>query len=170
MIALMARAFGFIERLMLGLACVALLVLTLLTTADAFLRYLFNAPITGAHELSDEFLMPAVIYFAITYVYSGGGHIRITLLAHRLPDWAARAAMCFSDGIACLLFTAIAHGVWHRAFESYAFREYSTSPLDYLLAPSYAIVAAGASLMALRLAAAALTARHPGPGLLSLDH
>lgn len=161
--------FGVVERVMLGLACAALLALTLLTTADAFLRYLFNAPIVGAHELADEFLMPAVIYGALAYVYSTGGHIRITIASDRLPAGTQRVLMGVWDAVACALFAAIAHGVWRRAFESYAFREYSTSPLDYLLAPSYAIVATGASIMAIRLAAAALTARHPKPGGHSLD-
>ena len=169
-VAAIARAFALVERIMLGLACAALLALTLMTTADAFLRYLFNAPITGTHELADEFLMPAVIYFAMAYVYSAGGHIRITILADLLPSGVRRAAMCACDAIACAIFAMIAHGVWRRAYDAYDFREYSTSPLDYLLAPSYAIVALGASLLALRLGAAALTARHPKAGLLSLDH
>ncbi len=170
MIDALGNAIRYAERSLLVLACVALFALTLLTTADALLRYIFNAPITGSHELADEFLMPAVIYFALTYVYSSGGHIRITIVSDLLPIGMQRALLCIWDAIAAAVFAMIAHGVWHRMWESYEFREYSTSPLDYLLAPSYAIVAIGATLMAIRLALAAITARHPKSGTLSLDH
>jgi TRAP-type C4-dicarboxylate transport system permease small subunit len=165
-----ARLFGLLERAMLALACLALFALMILTTADAFLRYLFNAPITGAQELADEFLMPAIIYFAMTYVYSSGGHIRINIVSDQLPERVQRACLCLWDAIAAFMMGLIAYGVWTRTVDSYRFREYSTSPLDYLLTPSYAIVAIGATLMALRLAAAALTANHPKVGNLSLDH
>ncbi len=170
MFEVLGKSIRYAERAFLVLACIALFGLTLLTTADALLRYIFNAPITGSHELADEFLMPTVIYFALTYVYSSGGHIRITIVSDLLPLGMQRALLCLWDTVAAALFATVAHGVWHRMWESYEFREYSTSPLDYLLAPSYAIVAIGATLMAIRLALAAITARHPKPGTLSLDH
>ena len=91
-------------------------------------------------------------------------------VSDQLPERVQRACLCLCDAIAAFMMGLIAYGVWTRTVDSYRFREYSTSPLDYLLTPSYAIVAIGATLMALRLAAAALTANHPKVGNLSLDH
>lgn len=159
-----------VDSAMFWLAALALLAMMALATADALLRYLANAPVAGAHELADEFLMPAIIYFAMAAVYAMGGHIRITILADLLPVGVQRALLCLFDAITACIFAMISYGLWRRTFDAWDFNEYSTSPLNYLLAPSYAIVAIGSLAMTVRLATAAATMRHPDPGTLSLDH
>jgi len=150
-----------IERVFLWLAHAALLAMMAATALDALLRYLFTYPLNGVQELADEFFMPALIYLAVAHIYGAGGHIRITGTLELLPAAAQRILLLLSDLATFLFFVAITYGVTVRAIEAREFREYSSSPLDYLIWPSFAIVAIGSALMSLRVLAAIVTARHP---------
>ena len=59
-----------IER---GLVCLAILAsaaMMLLTSGDALARYLFNAPIIGAYEVTEKYLMPASIFLGFSLFLS----------------------------------------------------------------------------------------------------
>jgi TRAP-type C4-dicarboxylate transport system permease small subunit len=73
------------ERIMLSISTVTTFILMVLTTADAGGRYLFNRPITGAYEISTNYLMILLVFSAMSYSYREGAHIRVTFLVDRLP-------------------------------------------------------------------------------------
>ena len=73
------------ERMMLHISTVTTFILMLLTTADAGGRYLLNWPITGAYEISTNYLMILLVFMAMSYSYREGAHIRVTFLVDRLP-------------------------------------------------------------------------------------
>jgi len=70
-----------------GLAAVsgaAIVAMMLLTCADVFLRYLFNAPIEGTLDLT-QMLMVIVVFFGLAYCGWTGGHVVVDLLRELLP-------------------------------------------------------------------------------------
>jgi TRAP-type transport system small permease protein len=155
------RACARIEWVTVRAAALALVLTVLLTTADALARYFLNSPIAGAIEINNEFLMPALVFFTMSYVYSKGGHVRVTIVSEHLPPRVQRALMGVFDFLTALIFAGLTYGLVLRTIDSYAMREYSASPLGYLLAPSYAIVAIGGALMTVRAFVAAVTLSHP---------
>jgi TRAP-type transport system small permease protein len=155
------RACARIEWVTVRLAALALVLMVVLTTADALARYFLNAPIEGALEISNEFLMPALVFFTISFVYSKGGHVRVTIVSEHFPPRVQRALMAVFDFLTALVFAGLTYGLVVRTLDSYGMREYSASPLGYLLAPSYAIVAVGGALMTVRAFVAAVTFQHP---------
>jgi TRAP-type C4-dicarboxylate transport system permease small subunit len=159
----LGRACDHIEWVTVRIAALALAVMVLLTTCDALARYFFTSPIDGATEISNEFLMPILVYFSISFVYRLGGHVRVTLLSDLLPPGVQGALLRIADGATVLLFAAITWGVAVRTQNSWQMNEYSSSPLGYHLAPSYAIVAVGGALMTIRAFIAFVTGRHPSP-------
>ena len=63
----------------------------LLTSADALCRYLLNSPILGAYEITEKYLIVAMIFLGLSYAYRGGVFIRVTFLVDRMPrGWQAR--------------------------------------------------------------------------------
>lgn len=158
------RVYRGIETVGLWLAHGALLAMMATTAADALLRYLFNSPLNGVQELADEFFMPALVFFMISNIYSTGGHIRITGVLELFPAAVQRAMLFVCDLAALAMFGMITYGLTDRTVEAYVSREYSSSPLDYLIAPSYGIVAFGSAMMSLRILQAVITARHPMGG------
>jgi TRAP-type transport system small permease protein len=81
----MQKVLDQCENIMIYVASMSTFVLMLLTTADAGGRYLFNRPITGAYEITANYLMVAAVFLATGYGYREGAYIRVTFLSDRLP-------------------------------------------------------------------------------------
>lgn len=156
-----AAAFLKVERAALYVSLATLMVMTCLSTVDALLRYFFSTPIEGADLLSEEILLPLLVYPAASYVYSAGGLVRVTLISGRLPDAWRRALFLYFDGLAAIVVLAIAYGVGLRGFEALALDEYSANPIGYLIAPSFFIVAIGAGLLGIGLILTLLAGESP---------
>ena len=156
-----AAAYGALNRLFVALGHVALFGMMSLTSIDALSRYLFTRPLGGIEELTEEFFMPALVYLVAAHIYDKGGHIRITTVSDLFPAWLRRASLWIGDVAGTIFFGLIAYGVFNRMIEAYRMQEYSSSPLNYLLAHSYAIVAAGCALLTLRMFISVITGRHP---------
>ena len=77
-----------IERLFTFLAMISVFLMACLTAADAMGRYFLNQPISGAFEVTENYLMIFAVYFALAYAYKGGANIRLTFVVSRLPSGA----------------------------------------------------------------------------------
>src|SRR6201995_5667837 len=84
------------ELVLLYLGVLANFAMMCLTSADAFSRYLFNAPILGAMEITEKYLMVASIFLGLSYAYRGGLFIRVTFLVDRLSGNAKLFADYFA--------------------------------------------------------------------------
>ncbi len=79
--------------------------ITLLVTADAFLRYVFNAPISWAQDLAGLLLF--VLFCAgLTHSMVGGVHVRMDLVYDMLPAGLSRVVDILSAAFA-LLFSGL---------------------------------------------------------------
>ena len=136
---------------MLGFISAALVLCAmLLVSAEVISRKFFNLPIPGQLELG-ELLMPPIIFLAITYTQSTGGHVRMTIAIDRLPAGWRRASEVFvkllSIGVCAVLCFYSAHYAW-RAWE---FRDVTMSPPYFLIWPSALMVPIGLFLLTLRI-------------------
>ena len=82
------RLLNAIERIFAFLAMISAFIMVCLTAADAMGRYFLNRPISGAYEITENYLMIFAIYFALAYAYREGANIRITFFVSRLPSQA----------------------------------------------------------------------------------
>ena len=60
-----------------------LLLVGVVTVADALLRYLFNRPLQGTFEAT-ELVLAAIIFFALPYTGLTDGHVSVDFLTSRL--------------------------------------------------------------------------------------
>ncbi len=74
-----------VERVFTILAMTSVFMMACLTAADAMGRYFLNRPISGAFEVTENYLMIFAVYFAFAYAYKGGANVRITFFVSRLP-------------------------------------------------------------------------------------
>ena len=72
-------------RVVNGIGVFFLAGMMLLTTADVFLRFLFNRPIAGSIEVT-EFFMILTVFLAIPYAGALKQHITIDALVKKFPD------------------------------------------------------------------------------------
>ena len=113
----LSQLLGYVATVVLGF-------MMLLTVVDVTLRYLFNAPITGATELS-EFMMVIVVFPAFAWVAVERSHIRVDLL---ISIWPRRVqliveifVLLLSLGIYCII-------AWRAFVESMTVETTSSLP------------------------------------------
>lgn len=130
------------ETVLLYVAVVATFAMMCVTTADAAGRYLFNRPIAGAYEVTEKYLMVAMVFMGLCYAYRGGAYIRVTFLVDHVP----RAAKIFLDYLAHVF--SIVYGVvlvvaTAQQYLRVAGDRMTLSTVDIPIAPAYLIVPVG---------------------------
>jgi TRAP-type C4-dicarboxylate transport system permease small subunit len=135
----LSRLLGYVAMGMLGL-------MMLLTVVDVSLRYIFNAPITGATEIS-EFMMVIVVFPAFAWVAVERSHIRVDLL---VSTWSRRVqliveifVLLLSLGVYCII-------AWRAFIESMNVVT-TSSLLSVPHAPFYWIMTVGLIMLCLAM-------------------
>jgi TRAP-type C4-dicarboxylate transport system permease small subunit len=136
---------------MLYVSTMSTFVLMLLTTADAGGRYLFNRPITGAYEITTNYLMIAAIFMALSFGYREGAYIRVTFLADRLPGKVKLAVNYLVQTVSMLYGVLLIIATYQQALR--VISDHTTlSSLDFIpLGPAYVIVPVGLFFMSLAM-------------------
>jgi len=139
------------ETVMLYVSTMSTFVLMLLTTADAGGRYLFNRPITGAYEITTNYLMIAAIFMALSFGYREGAYIRVTFLADRLPGKVKLAVNYLVQTVSMLYGVLLIIATYQQALR--VISDHTTlSSLDFIpLGPAYVIVPVGLFFMSLAM-------------------
>ena len=91
------REIGRISVLFNALACVAVLIMMLLTCADVVLR-LMRHPIPGTYEII-SFLGTVIVSFALALTSLEKGHIAVEIVVEKLPPRVQAGV----DAAACLI-------------------------------------------------------------------
>jgi TRAP-type C4-dicarboxylate transport system permease small subunit len=147
----MQKLMNGCELVMLYVSTMSTFVLMLLTTADAGGRYLFNRPITGAYEITTNYLMIAAVFLALSFGYREGAYIRVTFLADRLPGRLKVFVNYFVQ-----LVSVVYGGLLIIATSQQALRiidsHTTLSSIDFIpLGPAYVIVPIGLFFMSLAM-------------------
>lgn len=147
----MRKLLNGCETVMLYISTLSTFVLMLLTTADAGGRYLFNRPITGAYEITSNYLEIAAVFMAVCYGYREGAYIRVTFLIDRLPRQTRLYINYLVQTISMLYGVLLVIGTSQQAFR--VIGDHTTlSSLDFIpLGPAYAIVPIGLFFMSVAM-------------------
>jgi len=139
------------ELVMLYVSTMSTFVLMLLTTADAGGRYLFNRPITGAYEITSNYLEIAAVFLAVCYGYREGAYIRVTFLVDRLPSIVKLYINYLVQVLSMLYGVLLVIASSQQALRVIA--DHTTlSSLDFIpLGPAYVIVPIGLFFMSLAM-------------------
>jgi len=100
-----------------------MLALTFLVVVDVTLRYVFSNPIPGGTE-STELLLNWIVLLALGYTLAVGGHVRVTLILHRLSS-RTRLGVEVLDCVIGMVFCGIMTYVgWLFFWDSFIIREF----------------------------------------------
>jgi len=154
MAALWAREINRIAWLMeraLGVVSAALVLSAmLLVSAEVISRKLFNFPIPGQLELG-ELLMPPIIFLAIAYTQSTGGHVRMTIAIDHLPANWRHASEVVVKLLSIAVCAVLCYYSAKYAWRAWQFRDVTMSPPYFLVWPSALMVPVGLFLLSLRI-------------------
>ena len=116
----------------------------LLTVADVFLRYFFNAPITGTAEIT-EFMLVIVIFPALAWCAVTGKHVKVDLILSLFPP----RVQAIVDSITLLLVLGTFVIITWQSFLESKVVDSTTSLLGLSSAPFYWIMTLGYALFCL---------------------
>ncbi|MEN2990434.1 TRAP transporter small permease [Tistrella sp. BH-R2-4] len=148
---LIDRAVQRLETLLDGAAMLALIVMMLLTVADAGGRYLFASPVTGAYEITEFYLMIAVVFFGLAGTERTNGHVRVDLVLAMMPRRLRLGLDTLYLLAAAVLFGLIAWKAGDTAWMNLKANRWTGGAMPLPTAPSWAIVSLGAGVLSLRL-------------------
>ncbi len=142
MLGILGKVLSRCEAVLVGTAVVATAIMMLLTSADAIGRYVFNAPIMGAYEITEKYLMVAAVFLGLSFTFREGIFIRVTFLVDRLPPRFKRISEFASHLITvglCLFIVYASGGQALRALSD----DTTLSTVPVPIAPAYCLVPLG---------------------------
>jgi TRAP-type C4-dicarboxylate transport system permease small subunit len=89
-------------RLLEAVSAILLLALIAVTATDVVGRYILNAPLSGAFEMT-ELLLGALVFAALPLVSRSGSHVEVDLLVAVLPDGVNRVLGFFAATVSALV-------------------------------------------------------------------
>ncbi len=147
----MGKVLRGCECVMLYISTLSTFVLMLLTTVDAGGRYLFNRPITGAYEVSTNYLMIAAVFMALTLGYRQGAYIRVTFLVDRLPAKVRLVVNHLVQVFSVLYGFMLVIATYKQALRTFEMHT-TLSSLDIIpVGPAYVIVPVGLFFLSLAM-------------------
>jgi len=145
------KILNALETACLGGGILSVLVLMLLTNVDVILRKSAGFAIPGLYEITEDYLMVALVFLSISYVQKKGGHVRVTLFLKYIPKRFLFTINKIIDALALSYFSLIAGITWQAGIEAWEFNAISSSNLAYPLAPAIFLVCFGCGITSLRI-------------------
>ena len=132
-------------------SAISIFVMLVLVVANVLSRYLFNAPIAGAFEVT-EALMVVIIMMGLALTQYHDGHIRVSIVTRRMPRAWARFSRISALLLGAVFFAWCAYASWKFALQSYSFDEREWGSITFPLYPFKFIVFLGVVLLAIQFA------------------
>ena len=125
---------------------IAILIISLIVTADVVMRYLFNSPFLFAGETC-EFLLSLIVFAGLGYTFQKGGHIRVDLITRRLPSVPRYWIRVATLGAAIIYLSMFTWQIFLFVKESYSFNRQSTVLLFPIWIPQLAMLIGALALL-----------------------
>ena len=121
----MARLLGvaeFIIRMFLSIAMAALVVMMMTIVSDVFMRFAFNAPITGSYDVV-EFSLIVAVFYSLGAVITGLHEILIDLIDHLVRPRTVLLLQRVSALLSAAILVFIFLSMLTPAMQSYQYGE-----------------------------------------------
>ena len=157
----LTTVFDKIDRVLGWIAAATMFVMMVWIFLDVMLRFLFNSPIQGTIELTGEYLMVILVYFAISQTQKYDEHVKVTFFEEKFSTGLKKMTKILTNLLAAPLFLFIAFLNFQEGLEYAETGIKSVGLLGYPLAPALFIIAAGLFMIAVRLLLEAVTMAVP---------
>ncbi|WP_417686619.1 TRAP transporter small permease subunit [Roseibium sp.] len=121
----------------------------LLVIANAISRFLFNAPVSGAFEVTES-MLTVLIFLSLALTQFEGGHIKVVLVTQRFPKAFQKLTRLFALALGTVFFVWCAHAAWGYAVKAYIINEQQWGAVRYPLYPIKFMVFIGLALLAVQ--------------------
>lgn len=136
-----------------------------LVSTDAVLRRAFGAPLTFQLQLSENYLLVAMVMLSLAWGYRKGGSIQVRLLLDALLVIIAEVVVRAGLAASSIYIAILAVLAWSPFYRALIDQEVTMGVIDWPVSWSWVWVPLGCALLAFRLALDATA-----PVLPSLGH
>lgn len=149
------RAYLRIESVLNLIGGVTIIVLVLMAVWNVLGRKLFNAPVPGYVDWTEQFMI-LFAFLGLAYCQREGGHIRMDIVVMRLKGRPLWLAEFLSVLFMLLVTTGLIYGAWHHFLRSFdwdmaLFSRDSSIDIGLPLWPAKLIVPVAFALLWVRL-------------------
>jgi TRAP-type C4-dicarboxylate transport system permease small subunit len=145
------RALTFLEVVAAIIGGFMMIAAMVLTSADALLRYLFNAPLSFNSYLTTYYLMVAMLVMPMAWAFRNGGYIRFLFVASLLPEAMANLLLRVGKVVGAGYFGVLAWLAGEHFLEVYGRGDVQMGAIDWPVAWSWVWIPIGLGLLSLRL-------------------
>lgn len=135
--------------MIVGGLCLFLLMAAVVTDSGG--RYFFSAPISGVYEISEFYLMIAIVFLGLAQTQRLKAHVRVELVLDRLPRWAVRWLDILYFLAAAVVFGCITYVSARTGWNNIVLNRWTTGVVAIPTGPSWLIVSVGSAVFTLRL-------------------
>lgn len=139
-----------LDKILMIVCCAGVAAMAGITTLDGLGRYLFNRPIAPAYEITEMYLIVAVVFLAMGFVYKEGGHVDVTLLFDKLPKSVQYVLNRFNALLTLILFFLITIATWRVGIRMIRVGAVMSS-INIPTGPAYFLVVIGSIFLMFRL-------------------
>ena len=125
-------------------------IMMVLTTADVFLRYVFNSPIKGNYELQ-TLMMVAVVFFGLAWAQSKRGHIRMDVFSSRFSPTIQDFLNLLGDVIFLMIAGIITWQMAINGWQAFLSGDYLYGLIKFPVWPAKLAMVLGSGLVSLQL-------------------
>ncbi len=112
----------FLRITFVGISGIALLFLTVMTTADTFMRFVFNNPFPASVEIS-QLIQPYIVFLPFAFALNSKSHVRVTLFTERIKGKPRLIIEFLPYLIGTIFFGIMTYISWIRFYDSFKINE-----------------------------------------------
>lgn len=139
-----------IDYVLVRLAAATLFLMMMIIFLDATFRT-FHNPLPGVMEISEEYLMPMMVYLGISFTLKEKGHITVDFLVEKLGKKGKNILVVFNNLVGLVFVIALGVTNFQEGLKHIANGTTSRGLLHYPIAPAIMIVSLGILIFSIRL-------------------
>jgi TRAP-type C4-dicarboxylate transport system permease small subunit len=116
------KTLAVLRLAFVGISGIALLILTVMTTADTFMRFVFNSPFKASVEIS-QLIQPYIVFLPFAFALNSKSHVRVTLFTEKIKGRTRLIIEFIPFVIGTIFFAVMTYISWIRFYDSFRINE-----------------------------------------------
>lgn len=139
-----------VDRILSAIVAIIVFIMMVAIVADAVGRA-FHRPLSGAVEITEEYLLITIVFLGLGYAHRRGSHIRVEVFGKLWPWLEHHSIQRVMSALGAMYFALMAWAAAGQTAYAWSVAQRSASELAYPMAPAYALVVIGSAVMCLWL-------------------
>lgn len=145
------RFINGLDQIFFNIAKLGMLICVFLTTANAAGRFLFNKPITGAYEFTENYLMVIMVFLSLGITWKTREFIAVTFLSDKFPENIKNIVYFLILVLGIAFFSLIAYEGYLMTYEALIKKQTTSGIVQWPIYTSKMWVPLGSIMIVLRM-------------------